>query len=136
MRAHTFLVGTSFDLPNTDILLTDLLDSGASWLESDGLHRARLGLHELLVNIREHAYECGRGPIDVGMTVTPIGLTITVTDWGRRLDDFDVPQLPHLSEGGYGLVIIGGCFDDVAYHRGTGHNLWTLRLHRREEVTA
>jgi anti-sigma regulatory factor (Ser/Thr protein kinase) len=136
MRAHSFLTGTRTDVTDTDTLLTRLLDGAASWLNSDGRYEVRLGLHELLVNIRAHAYEFGLGPIDVGMTATSSGLTITVTDWGRRLGDIEPTALPHLSEGGYGLGIIYRCFDDVVYERGNGHNLWTLRLHRREQVTS
>lgn len=136
MRAHTFLTGSHADVTDTDTLLTRLLDSAASWLTSDVRYEVRLGLHELLVNIRAHAYEFGLGPIDVGMTATSSGLTITVIDWGRRLGDVETAAPPHLSEGGYGLGIIYNCFDDVVYERSTGHNLWTLRLHRREKATS
>jgi anti-sigma regulatory factor (Ser/Thr protein kinase) len=129
MRAHTFLVGDGVDFTESDNLLSRLLHD-AGWTGTDEIGRARLGLHELLVNIRNHAYGGEPGAIDVGMTATGTGLTITVTDWGRRLGQVDAPELPHLSEGGYGLTIIDGCFDDVTYRRRIAHNKWTLCLHR------
>ena len=133
MRSHSFLVGEGLGFAESDTQLSRLLD-GVPWPGADDVGRARLGLHELLVNIRNHAYAGGSGAIDIGMTATSTGLTITVTDWGRRLGEVDRPHLPHLSEGGYGLTIIDGCFDDVAYRRRSGRNTWTLRIHSPEGV--
>ena len=135
MRTHAFIVGNGLDFSDTDVRFADLLGTTARWLSEAGAHRARLGLHELLVNIRDHAYSGGPGPIDVGMTVTKAGLTVSVTDWGRALGDVDVPETPAVSEwGGYGLSIIEGAFDEVEYRRGIGRNQWTLTM--RSEVVA
>lgn len=128
MRSHCYLVGAGLDFADPDAEFARLLDA-VRWLTDHQAHRARLGLHELLVNIRSHAYEGGPGPIDVAMTATPGGLTVTVTDWGRELPSMPVPELPLLSEhGGYGLAIIHRAFDEVEYRRGTDQNRWTLRM--------
>lgn len=133
MRAHAFIVGNGLDFSDTDVRFAGLLGITARWLSDEGAHRARLGLHELLVNIRDHAYCGGPGPIDVAITATPSGLTVSVTDWGRSLGQVDVPGTPKVSEwGGYGLSIIEGSFDDVEYRRGIGRNEWTLTV--RPEV--
>lgn len=135
MRHHTFVIGTGVDFASVDEAFARLLHTSARWLDDDGAQRARLGLHELLVNIRDHAYHGGPGPIDVGMTVTPRGCTVTVTDWGHGFRGADMPALPVLSEwGGYGLAIIEGSFDEVAYQRGIGRNRWTLTVRAKEAV--
>ncbi len=133
MRSNTFLVGEGLDFAGSDIQLSRLL-AGVQWPAADDVGRARLGLHELLVNIRTHAYNGGPGAIDIGMTATSTGLTITVTDWGRRMGAVERRHMPHLSAGGYGLAIIDGCFDDVTYRRRSGRNTWTLRIHRPEDA--
>lgn len=135
MRTHAFIVGSGRDFSDTDTRFAALLDTAARWLSDEGAHRARLGLHELLVNIRDHAYCGGPGPIDIGITVTETGLTVSVTDWGHALGDVEVPEVPLVSEwGGYGLSIIDGAFDDVEYRRSIGRNQWTLTM--RTEAAA
>ena len=96
MRGHAFVSGSHIDFSDVDDRFGELLDSAAAWLDADGTRRARLGLHELLVNIRMHAYDGGDGPIDIGMTVTPGGFTVTTTDWGRAFDPPEAEVTPVL----------------------------------------
>lgn len=130
MRTHDFLVDGGVDFSRLDSRMIGLLERSASWLEGDDAHRARLGVHELLVNIRRHAYRGGDGPISVAMTASRTGLTVMVTDWGVSLPvdlDRSPPRLS--SHGGYGLAIIDQAFSDVEYRRACGRNEWVLSVH-------
>lgn len=130
MRTHDFLVDGGVDFSYLDDRLTGLLSRSAPWLDGDHARRARLGLHELLVNIRQHAYGGSSGPISVGMTASPVGVTMLVTDWGARLPEVQRRILPETSDnGGYGLGIIDRVFSEVDYRRAAGRNEWVLAVH-------
>lgn len=133
MRLHDYLTGEGFDFAATDARFAELLTS-AGWLGADAAYLARLGLHELLVNVRTHAYRSGPGDIEVGATVTPEGVTLTVTDWGAELPDVQPEPMPDPSDsGGYGLAIIDRAFSEVIYRRVMGRNLWTLMIHSQPD---
>lgn len=130
MRTHDYLIDGGLDFSYLDERLTGLLSRSAPWLNGDDARRARLGLHELLVNIRRHAYNGAIGPISVGMTASPGGVTVMVTDWGSSLPDVQRRVLPTMSEqGGYGLGIIDRVFSEVEYRRASGRNEWVLAVH-------
>ncbi len=136
MRTHDYLIDGGLDFSYLDERLTTLICRSAPWLDGDDARRARLGLHELLVNIRRHAYNGSIGPISVGMTASPSGVTVLVTDWGSGLPDVQRRVLPTLSdEGGYGLGIIDRVFSEVEYRRASGRNEWVLAVHAAD-VTA
>ncbi|MEV8272368.1 ATP-binding protein [Microbacterium sp. NPDC077184] len=134
MRTHDFLVGDGVDFSRVDERMSGLLDRSARWLGHEDAHRARLGLHELLVNIRRHSYRGGTGPISVAMTASPAAVTVLVTDWGGTLPVGALPDAsqgarPSLSgDGGYGLAIIDQVFSDVEYRRACGRNEWVLSV--------
>jgi anti-sigma regulatory factor (Ser/Thr protein kinase) len=135
VRTHDFLVDDGVDFSRLDSRMIGLLERSASWLEGDDAHRARLGVHELLVNIRRHAYRGESGPISVAMTASPTGLTVLVTDWGATLPEEVKRPAPRLSgKGGYGLGIIDQAFSEVEYRRACGRNEWVLSVHA-EDVT-
>jgi len=130
VRTHDFLVEGGLDFSGTDARMGELLARSATWLEGDGAHRARLGLHELLVNIRRHAYRGADGPISVTMTASAVGVTVQVTDWGATLPAILDRPHPRLSErGGYGLGIIDQVYSCVEYRRADGRNEWILSVH-------
>lgn len=130
MRFSEFLTGSGSDFAATDAKFASFLAEHAAWLGEIAAYRARLGLHELLVNIRKHAYAGADGSIEIGATVSATALTLTVIDWGTMLPKTVAPQLmPLLSaQGGYGLAIIDQAFSEVAYRRGPGRNEWLLTL--------
>lgn len=130
MRTHDYLIGGGVDFSYLDARLAALLSRSAPWLDGDDARRARLGLHELLVNIRRHAYGGAIGPISVGMTASPGGVTVMVTDWGMSLPEVQRRVLPETSDrGGYGLGIIDRVFSEVDYRRAAGRNEWVLAVH-------
>jgi anti-sigma regulatory factor (Ser/Thr protein kinase) len=128
MRFSEFLTGGGFDFAAADEHFAAFLADNAAWLGAADAYRVRLGLHELLVNIRKHAYAGGEGAIEIGGTVSATALILTVTDWGTILPTSAAPQMmPLLSaHGGYGLAIIDQAFSEVAYRRGAGRNEWLL----------
>lgn len=130
MRTHDYLIDGGLDFSYLDGRLTALLSRSAPWLNGDDARRARLGLHELLVNIRRHAYGGAIGPISIGMTASPGGITVMVTDWGSGLPEVQRRVLPVASDqGGYGLGIIDRVFSEVDYRRAAGRNEWVLVVH-------
>ena len=136
MRSHDYLVDDGVDFSLVDDRVSDLLARSVVWLSADDTRRIRLGLHELLVNIRRHAYGDAAGPISIGLTAAPRGVTMTVTDWGTPLTTTMRPTLPRLSEtGGYGMAIIDSVFHEVDYVRSMGRNEWVLVLHAPELAT-
>lgn len=133
MRLHDYITGDGFNFAATDARLAELL-SGADWLGAEGAYLARVGVHELLVNVRNHAYGRGPGDIELGATLTPEGVTITITDWGAELADVQPnPPADPSESGGYGLSIIDRAFTEVIYRRVMGRNLWTLTIHAHAE---
>ena len=136
MRTHDYLIDGGLDFSYLDERLTALLSRSAPWLDGDDARRARLGLHELLVNIRRHAYNGAIGPISVGMTASPGGVTVMVTDWGSGLPEVQRRVLPTMSDqGGYGLGIIDRVFSEVEYRRASGRNEWVLAVHAADVTT-
>ncbi|MBA4247302.1 MAG: hypothetical protein C0444_03290 [Microbacterium sp.] len=136
MRTHDYLIDGGLDFSYLDERLTTLLSRSAPWLNGDDARRARLGLHELLVNIRRHAYNGAIGPISVGMTASPGGVTVMVTDWGSGLPEVQRRVLPTMSDqGGYGLGIIDRVFSEVEYRRASGRNEWVLAVHAADVTT-
>lgn len=136
MRTHDYLIDGGLDFSYLDERLTGLLSRSAPWLDGDDARRARLGLHELLVNIRRHAYNGAIGPISVGMTASPGGVTVMVTDWGSGLPEVQRRVLPTMSDqGGYGLGIIDRVFSEVEYRRASGRNEWVLAVHAADVTT-
>lgn len=136
MRTHDYLIDGGLDFSYLDERLTALLSRSAPWLNGDDARRARLGLHELLVNIRRHAYNGAIGPISVGMTASPGGVTVMVTDWGSGLPEVQRRVLPTVSDhGGYGLGIIDRVFSEVEYRRAAGRNEWVLAVHAADVTT-
>lgn len=136
MRTHDYLIDGGLDFSYLDERLTALLSRSAPWLNGDDARRARLGLHELLVNIRRHAYNGAIGPISVGMTASPGGVTVMVTDWGSGLPEVQRRVLPTMSDqGGYGLGIIDRVFSEVEYRRASGRNEWVLAVHAADVTT-
>lgn len=136
MRTHDYLIDGGLDFSYLDGRLTALLARSAPWLSGDDARRARLGLHELLVNIRRHAYNGSIGPISVNMTASSAGITVLVTDWGSGLPEVERRVLPTLSDaGGYGLGIIDRVFSEVEYRRASGRNEWVLAVHAADVTT-
>lgn len=123
----TWVRGGRAELERIDAHVRAVLDRHADWLGHRERYELRLGLHELLVNIVEHAYGPGNGPIEVVFSSCATAVRAQVTDWGRRFDGPPAPDLPREpAAGGYGLPILHAVYDDVSYTRHGAENRWAL----------
>jgi anti-sigma regulatory factor (Ser/Thr protein kinase) len=135
LRRHT--TGAASELRQIDDELETFVAETAPWLSSDARYRVRLGLHELIVNIREHAYGTEPGPIEVRWQATTDELRIVVTDRGSAFTGPTRRRLPEEpSLGGYGLPILAAVFDGVRYRRANGRNTWRLAVRHAAEEEA
>ena len=131
--------GSPDELAEIDAALKQVIEPGAFWLTPDERMAARLGLHELIVNVTRHAYLDCEGAIYVEVYVTPDAVAINVVDdgapWAASLNR----GLPApLATSGYGIPIILAAYDDARYCRSAKRNHWSLRLYRsrRDAVRA
>lgn len=135
MMSQFRISGHPDELAAVDIALADLIEPSADWLTADERMAARLGLHELLVNVTRHAYPGCEGEIDIVVAVTLDSLAINVLDggvaWAASLQR-EFPDQPATS--GYGIPIILAAYDDVRYCRSVNHNHWALRIYRRRRA--
>jgi len=133
MTRHRIATGPADEIENLDVALDHLLRSQQPAPDEHRRLRLRLGFHELLVNIRQHAYGERPGDIDVEFDVRPGQVTIGVTDRGQPFSgtvDAVLPAAPAI--GGYGLPIIRAVFDQVHYERIGDSNHWTLTANGTE----
>ena len=89
-----------------------------------------LSVHEICINIIEHAYESKGGRIEIGiqMDVQSRVLQVDLFDKGRSFDLTAVPQ-PDLDSApvrGYGLFLVHELMDDVSYAPEPERNHWRL----------
>jgi anti-sigma regulatory factor (Ser/Thr protein kinase) len=134
MRLYHHIPGRGVDFRATDAQVTALARRCATWLDDDAMHRMRLGLHELLVNIRTHAYRGSGGPIDLLISADDETFRIDVTDWGDWFEGVISKELPEFpATSGYGLPILMFGFDLVGHRRLSGRNWWSLAVSRTPE---
>lgn len=91
-----------------------------------------LALHELLINLVDHAYGGDQTQsITVWLGIKSGTLKIQTFDTGKSanldLDAISMPDPDGLAEGGYGLAIIQSLVDTLEYQRTGDRNIWTLR---------
>ena len=131
MKLHLPVPARSADFGATDAKVAALARRWATWLDDDARYRVRLGLHELLVNIRAHAYRGEGGPIDLLITADSDTFRIHVTDWGDRFEGTPSAELPEFpATSGYGLPILAASFDRVGHVRLAGRTWWCLEVNR------
>ena len=97
--------------------------------------RMELAVHEVCMNIVDHAYGTqppgDRTDLHVECWVHPEAVLVRVTDGGSPFQDpahRPTPGVPQIR--GYGLPIVEKLADDVRYERGNGINIWSLRFRR------
>lgn len=99
-------------------------------LDTQTQYNITLAVHELLVNIIEHAYADKRGRIRLRAYVDPANkrLRIETRDRGKSFNPQQVarPELGTLQENGFGLFLIEQLMDEVSYRTARSGNYWTL----------
>lgn len=91
-------------------------------------HALQLAVHELLVNIVEHAYADAHGTVDIELHYDKRAVYVRLVDEGRSFDKNSVaaPQLGSLQERGFGLFLVQELCDDLQYGREKAQNVWQI----------
>lgn len=112
--------------------LADLLGDCISDENAAVFERVELALHEICVNIVDHAYQGQPGTFTIHGVVSADRVTAEVVDHGIPFDEDAVcPPVPGIPQvGGYGLVIVKRLVDTVAYQRVNDTNRWRIEVAR------
>ena len=103
----------------------------ASKISDEVVSGCELALHELLINLVDHAY-CGdsSGQITINLRLEEDVLQIQTFDTGNPvnvdLNNISMPEPETFSEGGYGMALIQMLVDNINYQRSGNQNIWTL----------
>jgi serine/threonine-protein kinase RsbW len=101
--------------------------------------RVELAVHEVCMNIVDHAYGAehvpGTDDLTIDGAVDHDAIRIEVRDRGAGFDIDAVPKpepgVPHIR--GYGLVIVEKLVDALGYVRRDDTNIWSLRFDRKPD---
>lgn len=118
------------------------LESVSGWVETvlaqvegvgedpQAVFALKLAVHEICVNIIEHAYHGKQGLIRISFQIThpPPKIVVQLCDQGDAADaaNFVEPNLEEPQVKGYGLYLVKNLVDNVEYTRNGGTNQWTL----------
>src|SRR5688572_18019028 len=88
----------------------------------DETARGEIGLviNEALANVIRHAYQGATDqPIEVSAQKTDGGMSLSVREWGLRVNHLEVPQKKHdpLRPRGIGLICMRQMMDDMEFHK-------------------
>lgn len=115
-----------------------LAEEVEAFCEAQGLgeaiaHALNLSLDELLANTINYGYDdAATHAIEVSLSATPEGVTVTVRDDARAFDPTLAPEpdidaeLDDRPIGGLGIHIVRAMMDEIGYQRLDGRNLLTL----------
>ena len=98
--------------------------------------KVELAVHEVCMNVIDHAYGDGHSPAPADITVEGSidrdAVRARIIDTGAPFDAGTVrPPVPGVPQiRGYGLVIAEKLTDELTYHRADGANVWCLRFDR------
>jgi len=112
--------------------LHEVLDGVPPEESGDLASRLELAVHEVAMNVVDHASLPPDAMIRVTAEITESLVEITVTDPGEAFDpDGTSPPVAVVpQERGYGLMIIQKLVDQLSYSRLEAGNQWTLRINR------
>lgn len=100
----------------------------------------RLALHELCINIIEHAYEGQPGRIQLEAWRDDGYLRVTIRDWAIRAfansDSYRPPSPILLPERGWGIGIMKSILDHMEYQRLDDGNEWRLTKQLADDDSA
>lgn len=110
-------------------------------LDEASIYALQLAVDEACTNVIRHAYDDGRGRIEIQIDTAGDWVEVVIRDWGEPFDpesvpipDLDVP-LEKRPLGGIGLFLMHQMMDRVEFQfsEADGNTLtMAKRLHRRE----
>ncbi|WP_420123608.1 ATP-binding protein [Nakamurella sp.] len=94
------------------------------------MSRMELAVHEVCMNVVDHADLPAGGRIELSLALGPRDLTVWVRDGGPGFDLAAVPDPAghELQERGYGLKIVRALVDDLTYRHTAAGNELALRI--------
>jgi anti-sigma regulatory factor (Ser/Thr protein kinase) len=113
--------------------LAELIGTPCAGQLPDLLSRSELALHEVCVNVVDHAYQGGPGELTVSGWADDTTVELRITDSGGAFEQHTVvaPQAGVPQIRGYGLMIVRQLVDVLHYERVGDTNVCTLRISRR-----
>ncbi|MCP5093998.1 MAG: ATP-binding protein [Chloroflexi bacterium] len=111
--------------------ISAMLEKAEQLSDTDTLsYNIELAVHEICINIVEHAYAGLGGAITLKFTVaaSPHRFIIEITDSGQSFDlsEISKPNLEEPQIRGYGLFLVYELMDEVVYLPETANNCWCL----------
>lgn len=105
---------------------------------TEQLSNIEQALVEAVNNCIEHGYSgLSKGKIIINYNLSSERFVIELIDQGKEFDatrleklntdfTYDPLDIDNLPEGGFGLIVIKRCMDEISYRREDGKNYWTL----------
>lgn len=92
------------------------------------LDAVELAVHEIAMNIVDHAFGDRRGSLTISGTVADGSLIIRTIDRGTRFQPsaYVPPRPDHPQVGGYGLFLAEQLADSLRYERSEDENRWEM----------
>lgn len=97
--------------------------------QADRAGELELALHELAINIVDHAYDDANRPTStytIGLSMADGALTARFCDSGQPFIDERPATNGEPTVGGYGLMIVEQLATSIDYERAGQENRWTL----------
>jgi serine/threonine-protein kinase RsbW len=90
--------------------------------------KIELAVHEICVNIVEHAYHHTPGPISIEIGESECLIDVTITDNGEGFDPAEIiePDPANPTVRGYGLMITRQLTSSLRYSQSSAGNRWDL----------
>ncbi|HSP53461.1 MAG TPA: ATP-binding protein [Cryobacterium sp.] len=132
-RDELAIEGDSLSVRKIGPWLRDRLDDGLPADEASEIaSRLELAVHEVAMNMVDHARLPASALLRFRATVTDTVVEISVTDPGEPFDPGTekAPTAGTPQERGYGLMIVRRLVDHLGYTRLDAGNRWTLRVNR------
>ncbi len=117
---------------DTVAMMVETVANQANGTREDSLVTSalKLAVHEICVNIIEHAYHGRPGKIQISFQIAnpPAKIVVELCDQGdaANVANFVQPNLEEPQVKGYGLYLVKNLVDNVDYSRIGGTNQWTL----------
>ncbi len=98
--------------------------------------KIELAVHEICVNIVEHAYHHTPGPISLEIGESECFINVTITDNGEGFDPAEIsePDPANPSIRGYGLMITRQLTSSLRYGQSSAGNRWDLSFPVPQEI--
>lgn len=110
--------------------ISEYLMSITAHLDPETRSHVVLAVHELCMNIVQHAYAGDSGVIDIQARCDSRHLEVFLRDQGKNPYVFPnaivPPNIHDYPESGWGIYIVHQVMDNVRYERAEGQNQWYL----------